>query len=94
MSTVVVKEIHSRNVYVTGQVAKPGAFPLGNDMTVLQVIALAGGLLEYADAKNIVIMRKEDGRDRYFKFNYKDVIKGKNVEQNIVLKPGDTVIVP
>ena len=43
---------------------------------------------------NIVIMRKENGRDRYFKFNYKDVIKGKNLEQNIVLKPGDTVIVP
>jgi polysaccharide biosynthesis/export protein len=92
--TVVVKEIHSRNVYVTGQVTKPSEYPLGNDMTVLQAIALAGGLLEYADAKNIVIMRKEDGRDRYFKFNYKDVIKGKNVQQNIVLKPSDTIIVP
>ena len=47
-------------------------------MTVLQLIAMAGGLLEYADAKNIVVMRKENGRDRRFKFNYKDVVKRKN----------------
>ena len=63
-------------------------------MTVLQLIAIAGGLQEYADAKNIVIMRKEDGRERTFKFNYKDVVRQKNVEQNILLKPGDTVVVP
>jgi len=63
-------------------------------MTVLQLIAVSGGLLEYADAKNIVVMRKENGRDRAFKFNYKDVIKQKNVEQNIALKPGDIVLVP
>jgi polysaccharide biosynthesis/export protein len=92
--TVVVKEIHSRNVYVMGQVTKAGTYPLATDMTVLQAIALAGGLLEYADESSIVIMRKEDGRDRYFKFNFKDVVKGKNPGQNIVLKPGDTVIVP
>jgi polysaccharide export outer membrane protein len=92
--TVVVKEIRSRNVYVTGQVTKAGTYPLGNEMTVLQALSVAGGLLEYADAGNIIIMRKEEGRDRHFKFNYKDVIRGKNVEQNIVLKPNDTIIVP
>ena len=63
-------------------------------MTVLQLIALAGGLQEYADSKNIVVMRKEDGKEQFFKFNYKDVVKQKNVEQNIPLKPGDTVVVP
>ena len=63
-------------------------------MNVLQLIAMAGGLAEYADSKNIMIMRNDGGRQQSFKFNYKDVIKQKNVEQNIVLKPGDTVIVP
>jgi polysaccharide biosynthesis/export protein len=93
-ATVVVKEIRSRNVYITGQVTKGGAFPLIGDMTVLQLIALAGGLLEYADSKNIVLTRNENGTPKYYKFNYKDVMKGKNVQQNLVLKPGDTVIVP
>jgi polysaccharide biosynthesis/export protein len=93
-ATVVVKEIHSRNVYVTGNVAKPATYPLMSDMTVLQAIALAGGLQEYADAKNIVVIRNENGRPTYHKFNYKDVVKQKNVQQNILLKPGDTVVVP
>jgi len=92
--TVVIKEINSRNVYVTGQVAKAGTYRLGNDMTVLQAISVAGGLLEYADASNIVVLRKENGKDRSIKFNYKDVIRGRNLEQNIVLLPNDTVIVP
>jgi polysaccharide biosynthesis/export protein len=93
-ATVVVKEIRSRNVYITGMVTKGGAFPLIGDMTVLQLIALAGGLLEYADSKNIVLTRNENGTPKYYKFNYKDVMKGKNVQQNLILKPGDTVIVP
>jgi polysaccharide export outer membrane protein len=92
--TVVVKEIKSRNVYVTGQVTKAGTYPLGQEMTVLQAISVAGGLLEYADADNIVVLRKENGKERTFKFNYKDVIRGKKLEQNIVLLPNDTVIVP
>jgi polysaccharide biosynthesis/export protein len=93
-TTVVVKEIHSRKVYITGMVVKGGTFPLSGAMTVMQAIALAGGLQEYADSKNIVIIRKEKVQERYFKFNYKDVLKQKNVEQNILLKPGDTVVVP
>jgi polysaccharide export outer membrane protein len=93
-ATVQVKEIRSRKVFITGNVAKPGNFPLMGDMNVLQVIALAGGLQEYADSKNIVVMRTEGGRQRSFKFNYKDVVKQKHVEQNILLKPGDVVVVP
>jgi len=93
-STVVVKEIHSRKVFITGNVAKAGTYPLTGEMNVLQLIALAGGLAEYADAKNIVVMRSEGGRAQSFKFNYKDVIKQKNVQQNILLRPGDTVVVP
>jgi len=92
--TVIVKEINSRKVYVLGQVEKPGAFPIIGEMNVLQVIALAGGVHEYADSKNVTIVRKEGDGERRFKFNYKDVLRGKNDGQNIALKPGDTVIVP
>jgi polysaccharide export outer membrane protein len=92
-ATVIVKEIHSRKVYVLGEVAKPGTIPLVGEMNVLQLIATVGGLLEYADKENITIVRQENGKERRFKFNYKDVVKGKKVEQNIMLKPGDTVVV-
>lgn len=92
-ATVIVKEIHSRKVYVLGEVAKPGTVPLIGEMNVLQLIATVGGLLEYADKENITIVRVENGKERRFKFNYKDVVKGKKVEQNIQLKPGDTVLV-
>ena len=93
-ATVGVKEIKSRNVFITGNVAKPAGYPLNAEMTVLQLIAVAGGLLEYADSKNIVIIHTEGGRQQYYKFNYKDVIRQKHAWQNIVLKPGDTVVVP
>lgn len=92
--TIVVRQINSRKVFITGQVSTPGAYPLTGPRTVMQLIALAGGLTEYADVKNISIMREEQGRTRSFKFNYKDVSRGKNLQQNIALQPGDTVVVP
>lgn len=92
-ATVIVKEIRSRKVFVLGEVAKPGVFPLTSETTVLQLIASVGGLLEYADRKNILILRIENGRERRLKFNYNDVIAGKNLQQNILLQPGDTVLV-
>jgi polysaccharide export outer membrane protein len=93
-ATVVVKTINSRKVYITGNVLKPGTYPLTGEMTVLQLIAVAGGLQEYADSKKIVVMRKEDGHDRAYPFNYKDVVRQKNLQQNIPLKSGDTVVIP
>jgi len=93
--TVIVKEIKSRRVFITGQVEKPGPYPLTGDMTVLQLIALAGGMREFADGSNITIMRKAaDGRIQTLPFNYRDVLKRKNLFQNVQLKPGDTVVVP
>jgi polysaccharide export outer membrane protein len=77
-----------------GQVGKPGPYMLSDRTTVLQMLAIAGGVLEYAKAKDIRIMRTEDGKQLSLKFNYKDVSAGKNLKQNIELKPGDTVIVP
>jgi polysaccharide export outer membrane protein len=60
----------------------------------MQAIALAGGLTEYADPKNITILRIENGKSRTMNFNYQDIARGKSLEQNIQLKPGDTVVVP
>jgi len=90
---VMVKEIHSRRVFVLGNVVTPGMVTLSADMNVLQVIAVAGGLREYADKDNIVIIRTENGQEKRLKFNYDDVLKGKNVKQNVLLQPGDTVVV-
>ena len=92
--TIVVRQINSRKVFITGEVATPGAYPIVGPRTVMQVIALAGGLTEYADAKAITVMRNENGQTRSFKFNYRDVSRGKSLEQNIQLQPGDTIVVP
>ena len=91
---VVVRQINSRKIFITGQVTTPGPYPLTGPRTVMQAIALAGGLTEYADTKNITILRVSDGRSESFKFNYKEVARGRSLEQNILLKPGDTVVVP
>jgi polysaccharide biosynthesis/export protein len=92
--TVVVKQINSRKVFITGMVGKPGVYPLAGNMTVLQLISMAGGLNEYANPKKIRILRGEAGKQQSLPFNYKDVASGSNLEQNIELKPGDTVVVP
>jgi polysaccharide export outer membrane protein len=93
-ATVVVRQVNSRRVFITGMVQKPGQYPLYQTMTVLQLIASAGGLLEYAKGEDIVIIRREPGQMVSFSFNYKDVMRKKNLHQNIDLKPGDTVVVP
>ena len=92
-ATVIVKEIRSRKVYIIGEVVKPGTFQLGSEMNVLQAIGEAGGFIEGADKGDIIIVRNESGKERRFKFNYNDVVKGKNPAQNIRLIPGDTIIV-
>jgi polysaccharide export outer membrane protein len=92
--TVVVKAINSRKVFVTGMVGKAGPYPLTSPTTVMQMLAMAGGVHEFADQKNITILRTENGRQIAFRFNYNDVKKRKNLKQNIELKPGDTIIVP
>jgi polysaccharide export outer membrane protein len=92
--TIVVREINSRRVFITGEVAKPGPYSLTSPITVMQLIAVAGGLRDYADSKNITIMRTEGGKQLSLKFNYKEVASGKNLKQNIELQPGDTVVVP
>ena len=92
-ATVIVREVRSRKVFVVGEVARPGVVPLNADMNVLQVLASVGGLLEFADKNDITIVRTENGRERRIKFNYNDVLRGQRVEQNILVKPGDTILV-
>jgi polysaccharide biosynthesis/export protein len=92
--TVVVKQINSRKVFITGMVNKIGAYPLVADMRVLQLISIAGGLQDYAKEEQISVVRSEKGRQVSYRFNYKEVSKGRRLEQNILLQPGDTVVVP
>jgi len=92
--TVVVKEIKSRKVFITGEVRKPGPYLMTSSTTVLQMISIAGGLADYAKPEKISVVRIENGKPVSFKFNYKEVIQGKKLIQNIELKPGDTIIVP
>jgi polysaccharide export outer membrane protein len=92
--TVIVTAMNSRRAYVMGQVARQGAVPLVSNLTVLQALSAAGGPAQFANCKKIYVLRTENGKQLRLAFNYDAVIKGRNPEQNIILKPGDTVIVP
>jgi polysaccharide export outer membrane protein len=96
--SVNVKVINSRKVYITGMVAKPGEYPLVGPTTVLQLLAIAGGLQEYADKENIMVIRPSEKNFRgdpfSFRVNYNDLARRRNLQQNIELKPGDTIVVP
>jgi len=92
--TVIVKAIRSKKVYVLGEVAHPGSFDITQPTTILQVLTEAGGLQPFAKRKSIYVLRNEGGRQQKLPFNYKDVIEGKKIEQNVQLQPGDTVVVP
>jgi polysaccharide export outer membrane protein len=88
--TLEVRRVNSKRYFISGEINRPGAFTVISPITVLEAISNAGGLKDFANSKKIVIMR---GNER-LKFNYKEVIKGKNMEQNIFLQPGDHIIVP
>ena len=92
--TVIVAAINSQRVYILGEAGRPGAYPLLPGMTVLQALSSAGGFTIFADLKKIYVLRKEGGKQEKLPFNYKEVIKGKNPEQNIELKAGDQIVVP
>jgi polysaccharide export outer membrane protein len=92
--TVGVTEINSRRIFVTGEVARAGAFPLLPNMTVLQALSSSGGFTQFARLKNIYILRMEDGKQVKHPFNYKDAVSGKHPEQNIMLEGGDVIVVP
>jgi polysaccharide export outer membrane protein len=92
--TVTVTAIKSQFIYVLGQVGHPGTFPMIPGMTVLQAIASSGGLTLFAKQTKIEIRRNENGKLTRLAFNYKEVIKGSHPEQDILLRPNDTIVVP
>jgi polysaccharide export outer membrane protein len=93
--TVIVQEVRSKKFNIVGQVQHPGAYELTPPMTVLDAIAAAGGFRDWAKVKDIYVLRThEDGRVERLPFNYKDVIRGKQLTQNVQLVPKDTIVVP
>jgi len=92
--TVIVAQMSSQRIYILGQVTRGGAYPLVPDMTVMQALSIAGGFTPYANVKKIRVMRKENGADKIFAMNYKEVSSGRKTGQNIHLRPGDTIVVP
>jgi polysaccharide export outer membrane protein len=93
--TVIVSQVNSLSFNIVGQVMRPGYFPLTRPITILDAIALCGGFRDFAKEKKVYVLRVgADGKEERLKFNYKDVIKGKNMAQNVQLKPRDTIVVP
>jgi polysaccharide biosynthesis/export protein len=93
--TVIVQQINSQKFNVLGMVNRPGSYPISNASTVLDAIALAGGFRDFAKQKSIYVLRQNaDGTQIRLPFNYKEVVKGKNAQQNVKLQPRDTVVVP
>ena len=91
--TVVVTAMNSRRIFVTGEVVHSGPMPLLPHMTMLQALSQAG-FTQFANLKGIYLLRTENGKQDKLPFNYKEVVKGNHPEQNIVLRPGDTLVVP
>ena len=92
--TVTVRNSESQKFYILGEVVNTGEYNLIKDLTVLQAFALAGGFTEWASKKEIILMRYEDGKDKIYRINYKDIMKGKDFSQNKRIKANDTIIVP
>ena len=92
--TVNVRQPLSKRFYVLGEVRRTGEYPLVKHLTVLQAFAVAGGFTEWASKKEIILLRQENGKEKIYRINYKDITKGKDLSQNIKLKTDDTIIVP
>lgn len=92
--SVILKASKSKRYYILGQIKMPGEFAIEYPITVLQAIARSGGFLEWAKKSRILIVRQDDDSEKIITFNYDTLIKGENLKQNILIKPGDTIIIP
>ena len=92
--TVIVMEANSFKVYFSGQVKTPGVLRLRTETSIAQAISMVGGFTDWANQSKIIIIRREDGKEKRFTVNYKKIISGKDLQSNIILKSGDTIIVP
>ena len=92
--TVTVREVTSQRIYLIGEVRREGSVRMVGPITVLQALAEAGGITDFAKRNRIYILRGSSGRQMRLPFNYDDVVRGQKVEQNVLLLPGDTIVVP
>jgi len=92
--SVTVVEANSYKVYISGQVRSPGVYRLRSETSLLQFIPMVGGFTEWANQKKILVIRREAGREKRITVNYKNIVSGKDPDSNIILKSGDTIIVP
>jgi polysaccharide export outer membrane protein len=92
--TVTVRSPASKRFYILGEVQRTGEYPLVKNLTVLQAFAVAGGFTEWASKKEIILMRQEGGQEKIYRVNYRDIVKGKDVAQNIKIEADDTIVVP
>jgi len=92
--TVILREARSQRFYILGEVIQAGEYPLSKELTVLQAFAIAGGFTEWANKKEIFVLRRSDKGDSMIRINYHDILSGKNLNGNIVLLADDTIMVP
>ena len=92
--SVTVTEANSYKVYVSGQVKTPGVYRLRSETSVAQIIPMAGGFTDWANQKKILIIRNENGREKRMTVNYRKIMRGSDPDSNVILKTGDTIIVP
>lgn len=92
--TVLLKQINSLKAYVIGKVNNPGQFPIDMKTNVMQLLTMAGGFNQFADSNRIMILRQKKDKIIKIPFNYKELEKGRNLEQNIIIQRGDVVVVP
>jgi polysaccharide biosynthesis/export protein len=92
--SVMVMEANSFKVYISGQIKNPGVYRIRSETSLLQIIPMAGGFTEWANQKKILIIRKENGKEKRMTVNYKKIVKGDDPSSNIILKAGDSIIVP
>jgi len=92
--TVTITNPGSQRIYILGEVLRTGEYPLTKNLTVLQAFAIAGGFTQWAAKDEIILLRKEGNQEKIYKINYKDILKGRNVENNLILQANDTIVVP
>jgi len=92
--TVSVRSPDSKKFYILGEIARTGEYNIVKSLTVIQAFALAGGFTEWASKKEIILFRTENGKEKIIRINYRDIIKGKDFKNNLLIRADDTIIVP
>ena len=92
--TVILKSPQSQKYYILGEIQSTGEYQITKRLTILQAFAIAGGFTEWASKKEIILLRVEQRKQKIIRINYKNIIKGKDLDQNVLVKPDDTIIVP